>query len=44
MKGQYLLLSNGAFNVRAHAGYRVRMSIGAPLDEDGAGEQLGLFG
>lgn len=44
MKGQYLLLGNGAFNVRAHAGYRVRVSIGAPQDEDTAGEQLGLFG
>ena len=44
MKGQYLLLGNDAFNVRAHAGYRVRVSIGPPLDEDVAGEQLGLFG
>ena len=44
MKGQYLLLGGGAFNVRAHAGYRVSLSIGAPLEEDVAGEQLGLFG
>ncbi len=44
MKGQYLVLGSGAFNVRAHAGYRVRMTMGAPRDEDTAGEQLGLFG
>ncbi len=44
MKGQYLLLGTSAFNVRAHAGYRVRISIGPPLEEDTTGEQLGLFG
>lgn len=44
MKGQYLVLSSGAFNVRTHAGYRVRVTIGAPQEEDPAGEQLGLFG
>ena len=44
MKGQYLVLGSGAFNVRAHAGYRVQVSIGAPLEEDTGGEQLGLFG
>jgi hypothetical protein len=44
MKGQYLVLGNGAFNVRAHAGYRVRLSIGAPMEEETGGEQLGLFG
>lgn len=44
MKGQYLLLGNDAFNVRAHAGYRVRVNMGPPLDEDATGEQLGLFG
>jgi hypothetical protein len=44
MKGQYLLLGSGAFNVRAHAGYRIRVRFGPPLEEDSAGEQLGLFG
>lgn len=44
MKGQYLLLGSGAFNVRAHAGYRVRVRIGAPFEEEAGGEQLGLFG
>ena len=43
MKGQYLLLGQGAFNVRAHAGYRVDVTIGEPLPESSAGEQLGLF-
>lgn len=44
MKGQYLVLGTGAFNVRAHAGYLVRASIGPPLQEETGGEQLGLFG
>ena len=43
MKGQYLVLSQGAFNVRAHAGYRVEVTIGEALEESSAGEQLGLF-
>lgn len=44
MKGQYLVLSSGAFNVRQHAGYRINFSVGAPHadDPDRAG-QLGLF-
>lgn len=44
MKGQYLVLGQGAFNVRAHAAHRVRVALGEPLAEDPAGEQLGLFG
>mgnify|MGYP001821533024 CR=1 FL=1 len=43
MKGQYLLLADAAFNVRAHAGYLVEVAIGEPLPESSAGEQLGLF-
>jgi hypothetical protein len=44
MKGQYLLLGRGAFNVRAHAGFRVEVTFGEPEDEPVDGEQLGLFG
>lgn len=44
MKGQYLLLSSGAFNVRQHAGYAVTVELGPALDEpDENAEQLGLF-
>lgn len=44
MKGQYLLLTGGAFNVRQHAGYRVTVRLGAPRAADGGqGDQLGLF-
>ena len=44
MKAQYLMIGTGAFNVRQHAGYRVRVQIGPPLPEDNpGGRQLGLF-
>ena len=45
MKGQYLLLSSGALNVRQHAGYQVRCRLyDEPLDlNDQTGTQLGLF-
>lgn len=44
MKGQYLLLGNGAFNVRQHAGFTVTVTLGPALDEpDENSEQLGLF-
>lgn len=44
MKGQYLLLSSGAFNVRQHAGYRITVSIGSPFaDDPDRADQLGLF-
>jgi hypothetical protein len=44
MKGQYLLVGGDAMNIRAHAGYRVEIEIGAPFEETGGSEQLGLFG
>jgi len=44
MKGQYLLVANEAINIRAHAGYRVTVEIGPPLQETEGSEQLGLFG
>ncbi len=44
MKGQYLVLTSGAFNVRQHAGYRVTVSVGSPfVDGDAGPDQLGLF-
>ena len=44
VKGQYLLLSSGVFNVRQHAGYEVRISLlPEPVATQG-GDQLGLFG
>lgn len=44
IKGQYLLLSSGVFNVRQHAGYEVRISLlPEPVATQG-GDQLGLFG
>lgn len=43
IKGQYLLLSSGVFNVRQHAGYEVRISVLAEPVATAGGEQLGLF-
>ena len=44
IKGQYLLLSSGVFNVRQHTGYEVRISLfPEPITTPG-GDQLGLFG
>ena len=45
VKGQYLLLSTGVFNVRRHQGYEVAVSFQAPFPEepDGASDQLALF-
>ncbi|HEY5646156.1 MAG TPA: DUF2797 domain-containing protein [Pseudomonadales bacterium] len=44
MKGQYLILSGGALNVRQHAGYRVTLRLGGSLpDGNSEGDQLGLF-
>jgi hypothetical protein len=42
VKGQYLLLSSGVFNVRRHAGYHVEVSCSAALAES-ATDQLDLF-
>jgi hypothetical protein len=33
IKGQYLLLSGGVFNVRRHAGYEVVVSLTEAFDE-----------
>jgi len=50
VKGQYLLLSTGVFNVRRFAGYHVKVSLSDPFTEptadsapDGASDQLDLF-
>ena len=45
MKGQYLVLSSGALNVRQHAGYRVRVTLyDEALEDPGdAGTQAELF-
>lgn len=43
IKGQYLLLSSGVFNVRQHAGYEVRLSMLTEPIATAGGEQLGLF-
>jgi hypothetical protein len=42
VKGQYLLLSDGVFNVRRHAGYHVRVELGAEFRSEPA-DQLALF-
>jgi len=42
VKGQYLLLSNGVFNVRRHAGYHVRVELADAFAAE-AGEQFPLF-
>jgi len=42
VKGQYLLLSDGVFNVRRHAGYHVRVELGAEFCSEPA-DQLALF-
>jgi len=42
LKGQYLLLSTGVFNVSRHAGFRVRVDLKTHALPD-TGEQLGLF-
>ncbi len=45
MKGQYLLLSCGALNIRQHAGYQVHLTLDdEPFDlQQRKGTQLGLF-
>ena len=44
MKGQYLVLDDGALNVRSHSGYRVTVTVSEPIVRaDGEAEQLGLF-
>jgi hypothetical protein len=43
MKGQYLVFTDGALNVRHCVGYRVRMQVGEPFANAAVGEQLGLF-
>ncbi len=44
IKGQYLLLSSGVFNVRQHVGYEVRISLSPEPFATQGGDQLGLFG
>lgn len=44
MKGQYLVLTSGAFNVRQHAGYQVRVEISESIQDSPAENgQIGLF-
>jgi len=44
MKGQYLLLSTGALNVRRCRSYQVQIALDEPFDLPlGSAEQLGLF-
>jgi hypothetical protein len=45
IKGQYLLLSQGAFNVAAHVGMAVEVEFGAAIDvaKLKASDQLNLF-
>lgn len=43
MKGQYLVFTDGALNVRQCVGYRVKVRAGEPFENAAVGEQLGLF-
>jgi hypothetical protein len=43
MKGQYLVLSNGALNLGHYTGYEMVLSVTEPFENHDRGEQLGLF-